>query len=198
MASPDLEALVSPKIRTAIQAAVEKIGNKEFLEITGIDQEQLDSIHAGREIYVNVGVVTLACQINKSHGDVDPSHSSVTECLKGTTIRIPKTAVEQKSFDPGKSRRIRPFPPRSSTRPNPFYERRSFRLLGFSANTLTFLLLGYLLGGIALSPLAGQPSCTGVTISPPGLSPCIGSIIGIVAGAIGGLGYTYYYFVKKM
>ncbi len=198
MASPDLEALVSPKIRTAIQAAIEKIGAKEFLEITGVDQVQLDSIQAGRETYVSVGVVTLACQINKSHGDPDPSHSSVTECLKGTAIRMPKTAVEQKSFDPGKSRKVRPFPPRSSTRPNPFYERKSFRLLGFGANTLTFLILGYLLGGIALPPLAGQSSCTGVTLSPPGLSPCVGSIVGMVVGAIGGLGYTYYYFVKKM
>ncbi len=78
------------------------------------------------------------------------------------------------------------------------YEKSTVRLVGFSANTIAFLILGYFLGGIALSPLIGQPSCIGVSISPPALVPCSGSIIGLVVSAIGGIGYTYYYFVKKL
>jgi hypothetical protein len=197
MADPDLEALVSPKIRAAIQAAIDKIGVKDFLEITGIDREELESILGKGETYVGVGLVTLACNINKSHGDMDPSHSSITECLKGTAIRMNHPNIPGKATKSTAPRPVRPFT-KNPTRQGNFYERRSFRLLGFSANTFTFLVLGYFLGGIGLSPLAGQPSCTGVTISPPGISPCIGSIIGIVVGAIAGLGYTYYYFVKKM
>lgn len=76
--------------------------------------------------------------------------------------------------------------------------KKTLGLLGFSANTIMFLVLGYFLGGFALSPLFGQKSCTGVSASPPSLNPCAGSIVGIILGAIGGLGYTYYYFVKKV
>jgi len=80
---------------------------------------------------------------------------------------------------------------------SPVYAKKTLGLLGFSANTIVFLVLGYFLGGLALSPLLGQQSCTGVTSTPPSLNPCAGSIVGIILGAIGGLGYTYYYFVKK-
>jgi hypothetical protein len=72
------------------------------------------------------------------------------------------------------------------------------RLLGFAANTISFFILGYFFGGVALSPLIGQASCIGVSTSPPSLAPCEGSFVGLVISAIGGLGYTYYYFVKKL
>lgn len=197
MASPDLEALVSPKIKSAIQAAIGKVGVKDFLEIAQISNEELQTILRDNDTYVNVGLVTIACQINKSHGDPDPTHSSVTECLKGTTIRLPRATVPQ--LNPQSSPRKRLVrSSRTSPGTGPYLDRRSYRLLGFSANTFAFFVLGYFLGGIALSPIIGQPSCIGVSISPPGLSPCAGSFIGIVASAIGGLAYTYYYFVKKM
>src|SRR6266699_3615371 len=77
---PDLEAKVTPKIAEAFKAAVEKVGPREFLATANGDDE-----------YVSVGLVTLACQINESHNDPNPNHSSVTECLKGSTIRIPST-----------------------------------------------------------------------------------------------------------
>lgn len=197
MADPDLEALVSPKIRAAVQSAIDKIGVKDFLEITEIDEEQLESILGTRETYVGIGFLTLACNINKSHGDMDVSHSSITECLKGTAIRMNQISPSRKSPNSTTRRPVRLLT-KDRGRGDTFYERRSFRLLGFSANTFAFLILGYFLGGIGLSPLVGQLSCTGVTISPPGISPCVGSIVGLLVGAIAGLGYTYYYFVKKM
>lgn len=197
MASPDLEALVSPKIKAAIEAAIEKIGVKDFLEIAQINNEELQVILRDNDIYVNVGLVTITCQINKSHGDPDPTHSSVTECLKGTTIRMPQAAVPEVRPQPsGRKRLVNSS--RTSLGTGPYLDRKSYRLLGFSANTFAFLVLGYFLGGIVVSPILGQPSCTGVRISPPGLSPCVGSIVGIIVSAIGGLAYTYYYFVKKI
>jgi len=124
----------------------------------------------------------------------------VTECLKGSTIRIPSTGqpasprIVAKSISRSQFRNLKG----GTTSPGPLYEKKTFRLLGFSANTIAFLILGYFLGGIALSPLLGQPLCTGVSISPAALVPCEGSIIGLVVSAIGGIGYTYYYFVKKL
>ncbi|HZY95218.1 MAG TPA: hypothetical protein VFE98_10255 [Candidatus Bathyarchaeia archaeon] len=197
MASPDLEALVSPKIKAAIEAAIEKVGVKDFLEIAQISNEEFQTILKDNDTYVNVGLVTITCQINKSHGDSDPTHSTVTECLKGTTIRMPRATVpEVVSPSSPRTRIVRSS--RTSSGTGPYVDRRSYRLLGFSANTFAFLVLGYFLGGIVLSPIIGQPSCTGLSISPPGLSPCVGSVIGIVVSAIGGLAYTYYYFVRKM
>jgi hypothetical protein len=196
VSKPDLEALVTPRIVDAFQAAIDKVGRREFETITELDDRQLASILAVGDQYVPVALVTLACQINKSHDDPNPAHTSVTECLKGTTIRMP---TSQEPAQPQVA------PARGGKRiPNLYAQSRvsstqggkSFRLLGFSVNTITFLILGYFLGGVLLSPLLGQPSCTG--ISPLGLSPCSGSIVGIILGAIGGLGYTYYYFVKKV
>ena len=197
MASPDLEALVSPKIKAAIEAAIEKIGVKDFLEIAQINNEELQVILRDNDIYVNIDLVTITCQINKSHGDPDPTHSSVTECLKGTTIRMPQvTTPEVRTQSTGRKQLIKSS--RTSSGAGPYLDRKSYRLLGFSANTFAFLVLGYFLGGIVVSPILGQPSCTGVNISPPGLSPCVGSIVGIIVSAIGGLAYTYYYFVKRV
>jgi len=198
VSKPDLEALVTAKIAEAFQAAIEKIGRDEFEKITGMDDQSLASVLDEQDQYVPVAVVTLACQINRSHDDPNPAHSSVTECLKGTTIRMPPSPEQAQPLS-------------SSTKsgrkvPNLYHESRpsrrqgdkSFRLLGFSVNTVTFLILGYFLGGVLISPLLGQPSCTGIGTSPPALIPCTGSVLGIIFGAIGGLGYTYYYFVKKL
>jgi hypothetical protein len=165
-----------------------------------MDDQRLQTMLEGGDEYVAVGLVTLACRINKSHNDPDPNHSSVTECLKGSTIRIPSTGqavsarTVARSISRNEFRRLKD----EAKSPGPLYEKKTVRLLGFSANTIAFLILGYFLGGIGLSPLLGQPSCTGVSVSPPSLVPCSGSIIGLVVSAIGGLGYTYYYFVKKL
>ena len=200
MSNPDLEAKVTAKIAEAFQAAVEKVGRSEFMAMAEIDGPRLQtSLEDGNE-YVAVGLVTLACQINKSHGDPNPNHSSVTECLKGSTIRIPSTdqpaspKIVAKSISRSQFRNLKG----GAASSGPLYDKKTFRLLGFSANTVAFLILGYFLGGIALSPLLGQPLCIGVSISPAALVPCEGSIIGLVVSAIGGIGYTYYYFVKKL
>ncbi len=199
MASPDFEALVSPRIKGAIEAAIEKLGRKDFLEIAEISNQELLSLLTDNDAYVNVSLVTLACEINKNHGDTEPAHSSITECLKGTAIRIPQAPAAASSVSKS-SRRSLPIIRSSRTpiRGGPLYDRKSYKLLGFSANTLVFLILGYFFGGLVLSPILGQPTCTGVSVTPPGVSPCAGSVVGIIVSAIVGLAYTYYYFVKKM
>jgi hypothetical protein len=200
LSKPDLEAKVTPKIEEAFQAAVDKVGRKEFSALAELDDQGLQSILEGGDEYVSVGLVTLACQINKSHNDPNPNHSSVTECLKGSTIRIPSTGQPAsprtiaKSISRSQFERLKG----DAKTSGPLYDQKTTRLIGFGANTIVFLILGYFLGGIALSPLLGQPSCIGVSVSPPSLVPCSGSIIGLVVSAIGGIGYTYYYFVKKL
>jgi hypothetical protein len=195
---PDLEASITPRIAEAIKSAVEKIGQNEFLKLSEVSEESLEAILNREEGYVPVGLVTIACQINKSNNDPDLFHNSVTECLKGSTIRIPSTQSERpklpaKPIDRRKFQRMG-----SSAATGPLYDKKSMRLLGFGVNTISFLILGYFLGGIALSPLIGYPSCIGVGLSPPSLAPCAGSLVGLVISAIGGLAYTYYYFVKKL
>lgn len=200
MSKPDLEAQVTPKIRGAIQAALDRIGPKEFLTIAGIDDQHLSEILGEGDVFVSVALVTLACQINKGQDDPDPAHSSVSECLKGSIIRIPPVSSQSKSkitLQPKTSRSPQTVAGCGGSAAR-LYEKKSLRILSFSANTFAFLILGYFLGGIGISPLVGEPSCIGVIISPPSLSPCSGSIIGLVIGAIGGIGYTYYYFVKKL
>src|SRR6267143_6251035 len=200
LSKSDFEAKVTPKIAEAFQAAVDKIGRTEFLAMAEIDEQQLQNILNADGEFVSVGLVTLACKINKSHNDPNPNHSSITECLKGSTIRIPSTGqpasprIVAKSISRSQFRNLK----NGTASTGPLYEKKTFRLLGFSANTIAFLILGYFLGGVALSPLLGQPPCTGVSISPAALVPCEGSIIGLVVSAIGGIGYTYYYFVKKL
>ncbi len=198
MSKPDLEARVSPKIVEAFQAAIEKVGRNEFEKITELDDQQLSSILGDHDKFVPVSIVTLACGINKSHNDTNLSHSSVTECLKGTTIRMPTSQeqVQTQTYTISSRRRVPSF-----YRDSPITRTqggKSFRVLGFSVNTATFLLLGYFLGGVLVSPLLGQPSCIGISSNPVSLAPCAGSYAGIIIGAIGGLAYTYYYFVKKL
>ena len=200
MSKPDLEALVTSRIAEAVQAAVDKVGRNEFETIAGINDQDLAAILSVEAVYIGVAIVTIACQINKSHNDPDPTHSSVTECLKGTTIRVPpvggriRSPAVQQSIDRKRFQRLGS----GTSRTSPLYEKKTLRLLSFSANTAAFLILGYFLGGIAISPIIGEPSCIGVNASPLGLVPCGGSIIGLVVSAIGGIGYTYYYFVKKL
>lgn len=197
MSTPDLEVLINSRIAEAFQAAIDKVGRGEFEAMTGVDGDKLGSILSDQNQYVPVAMVTVACEINKSHGDPNLAHSSVTECLKGTTIRLPTSLKESQSPDLlVKSGRRVPDLYRETRAPRA-RGGKPFRLMGFSVNTITFLLLGYFLGGFLISPLLGQPSCTGVSTSPPSLIPCTGSVVGLIVGAIGGLGYTYYYFVKN-
>ena len=79
-----------------------------------------------------------------------------------------------------------------------FFDQKSVKILNFSANTASFLILGYFLGGIVLAPLFGLQQCVGIVSSSPWLAPCLGSGLGLVVGSIVGLVYTYYYFVKKL
>jgi hypothetical protein len=200
VSKPDLEALVTPRIAEAVQAALDKVGRSEFEAMMGIDDQRLASILSADENYVAVALVTLACQINKNHNDPNPAHSSVTECLKGSTIRIrpvqghTKPMPTQASTDRRRLQKL----DSSTSAAGPLLDAKSTRILGFMANIVSFLILGYFLGGIAISPLIGETSCIGVTASPLGLAPCGGSYVGIVVSAIGGIGYTFYYFVKKL
>jgi hypothetical protein len=200
VSKPDLEALVTPRIAEAVQAAIDKVGRNEFEAITGIDDRHLASILTVGEEYVAVSIVTLACQINKSHDDPTLAHSSVTECLKGSTIRMPPVAGQVTASVAPASRGRRSLQKLNSgtTAAGPLYDAKTSRILGFVANIVAFLILGYFLGGIAVSPLIGESSCIGVSVSPPALVPCGGSLIGLVVSAIGGIGYTFYYFVKKL
>ena len=199
MSKPDLEALVTPKISEAILAAVKQVGEKEFVAIAEIDGQTFREIMENQSQFVSVALITLACQINRSHGDPNIAHSSVTECLKGSTIRMQQPPPQTvKRVDPSATRRSPRRLPTSNRSYGSFYGKRSVRVLTFTANIVAFIILGYFLGGIGLSPLIGQASCTGVSFSPTQLVPCTGSLIGIVLGVVGGLGYTYYYFVKRL
>ena len=200
MSTPDLEALVTPKIAEAIQAAVNNVGRNEFESLAGIDDPDLSSILSDPDRYVAVGLVTIACQINKSHNDPNLAHTSVTECLKGSTIRIPPVRGQPtvRPVERGPGRRRLTKTGASTAQTGQLYDRKTIRILGFTANLIGFLLLGYFLGGIAISPLIGEASCVGVSTSPFVVTPCGGSFVGLVVGVIGGLAYTFYYFARKV
>ena len=200
MDGPDLEAQVTPRIKETLTTAIQQVGRQEFAKISGTDVAFLDQILARNDDYVSVAIITLACQINKSNNDKEISHTSISECLKGAILRLPsqasKTAKPAPEQSSPRSRRAQFLGPQKQT--GRLYDPSTVRILGFGANLFTFLILGYFLGGIVLGPLLGLGSCIGVTATSPWLTPCSGSGVGLVLGSLIGLGYTYYYFVKKI
>ena len=201
MSSPDLEAQATPRIKDALNAAIQRIGKEEFAKISGIESSTIDRILQGEEEYVPVAILTLACQVNRSHGDPELARSSISECLKGAILRLPQQRDHEETTAPAesstqRSRRAQFFKGRN--RAGRIYDPTALRIIGFSVNLFTFLVLGYFLGGIVLGPLFGFASCVGVKAASPWIAPCAGSGIGLVLGSVIGLAYTYYYFVRKL
>ena len=197
MTDSEIEVQVTPKISDAVRAAIDKIGRKDFASISGMEPDRLDQLLSSEDAYVKVTLVSVACQINKSHSDPDTSHSSISECLKGAIYKIPqREAVPTKQAPPPKQIDMEELRTRRSN--VTFFDQKSVKILNFSANTASFLILGYFLGGTVLAPLFGLPQCVGIVSSSPWLAPCLGSGLGLVVGSIVGLVYTYYYFVKKL
>ncbi|HEV2120192.1 MAG TPA: hypothetical protein VGS11_08850 [Candidatus Bathyarchaeia archaeon] len=201
MSSPDLEAQATPRIKDALNAAIRYTGKEEFAKTSGTDPYELDRILQGDTEFVPLATITQACQINRSHNDPNSAHSSISECLKGSILRLPQksngaeTATPVESSTP-RNRRAQFL--KGQGRNERIYDAVALRIAGFSVNLFTFLVLGYFLGGIILGPLFGLGSCVGVLATPPWIAPCAGSGIGLVVGSIVGLAYTYYYFVKKL
>ncbi len=201
MSSPDLEAQATPRIKGALNAAIQRTGKEEFAKLSGIEASVLDRILQGEGEYVSVAIITLACQVNRSHNDSELAHSSISECLKGSILRLPQPRNDATTTKPDesstrRSRRVRFF--KDQKRAGRIYDPTALRITGFSVNLFTFLVLGYFLGGIVLGPLFGFSSCVGVVSASPWIAPCAGSGIGLVLGSVIGLAYTYYYFVKKL
>ena len=199
MSSPDLEAQATPRIEDALNAAIQRTGNEEFAKLSGIESSALDRILQREREYVPVTIITLACQINRSNNDPELAHSSISECLKGAILRLPQQAapLQVHGDEPSARRRRRGEFFKARKRYPGMYEPSSLRVIGYTANIFVFFVLGYFLGGVALGPLVGFPPCLGVTGAPPWVTPCTGSILGLIVGAVFWLGYTYYYFVKK-
>ena len=201
MSSPDLEAQATPRIKGALNAAIQRTGKEEFAKLSGIEASVLDRILQGEGEYVSVAIITLACQVNRSHNDSELAHSSISECLKGSILRLPQPKNDATTTKPDesstrRSRRVRFF--KDQKRAGRIYDPTALRITGFSVNLFTFLVLGYFLGGIVLGPLFGFSSCVGVVSASPWIAPCAGSGIGLVLGSVIGLAYTYYYFVRKL
>jgi hypothetical protein len=199
--SPDLEAQATPRIKDALNAAIRRTGKEEFAKISGTETSTLDRILQNEGEFVPIAIVTLACQVNRSYGDPELARSSISECLKGAILRLPQQRDHEETTAPAesstqRSRRTQFFKGRS--RAGRMYDPTALRIIGFSVNLFTFLVLGYFLGGIVLGPLFGFGSCVGVVTASPWIAPCAGSGIGLVFGSVIGLGYTYYYFVKKL
>lgn len=197
MADSELEVQVTLRIKDTIRAAIEKVGTKNFSEISGLDEADLRNITEADEAYVKVMIVSVACQINKSHGDPDSARSSISECLKGAIYRIPGY-TPQPVTEPPPSRSVNMEDLRPRRTSTTLFDQKSVKLLNFSANTAGFLILGYFLGGMFLGPLFGLSQCVGLASSAPWIAPCLGSGLGLAAGSFVGLSYTYYYFVRKM
>ncbi len=197
MSEPDLEALVTPRIKEAVRAAIEKVGEKDFQSLAGLSPEQIRRTLESDSEYLRVKQVSLACKINKTHGDPNPNHSSITECLKGSVMKLPQSQTRHASHEKTQTPvQVETLSPRRA--PGPLYDQKTVKILNFSANTISLLILGYFLGGIALAPLFRLQPCVGVTFSPVTLSPCLGSVLGLFLGSMVGLAYTYYYFVRKL
>ncbi len=201
MSNPDLEAQANPRIKDAIDVAIQRTGKEEFAKISGIETSVLDRILQSDGQFVSVAIITLACQVNRSHNDPDPTRSSISECLKGAILRLPEqgnnaeTAALAESSTP-RSRRAQFFKVQKCA--GRIYDPTALRVIEFMGSLFAFLVLGYFLGGIALGPLFGFGSCVGIIAAPPWIAPCAGSGIGLVFGSVTGLAYTYYYFVKKI
>ena len=200
MSSPDLEAQATPRIKDALNAAIRRTGNEEFAKISGTETSTLDRILQSEGEFVAIAIITLACQVNRSYGDPELARSSISECLKGAILRLPQQGNDEETTTPAdsstqRSRRAQFF--KVGNRAG-LYDPTALRIIGFSVNLFTFLVLGYFLGGIVLGPLFGFGSCVGVVATSPWIAPCAGSGIGLVFGSVIGLGYTYYYFVKKL
>jgi hypothetical protein len=198
---PDLEAQVTPRIKDTLTAAIQRTGREEFTKFSGTDFSFLDRILNGKEEYVSIAVITLACQINKSSNDAEIARTSISECLKGAILRLPSQENKAATPQPDtpstpRSRRAQFLNPQKQS--GRLYDPSTVRILGFGVNLFTFLVLGYFLGGLVLGPLFGFGSCIGVATSSPWLTPCSGSGIGLVLGSVIGLAYTYYYFVKRV
>jgi len=200
VSSPDLEAQATPRIKDALNAAIRRTGNEEFAKISGTETSTLDRILQSEGEFVAIAIITLACQVNRSYGDPELARSSISECLKGAILRLPQQGNDEETTTPAdsstqRSRRAQFF--KVGNRAG-LYDPTALRIIGFSVNLFTFLVLGYFLGGIVLGPLFGFGSCVGVVATSPWIAPCAGSGIGLVFGSVIGLGYTYYYFVKKL
>jgi len=197
----DLEAQATPRIKDALNAAVQRTGKEEFAKISGTETSTLDRILQSEGEFVSVAIITLACQVNRSHSDPNPARSSISECLKGAILRLPQqgnnaetNALTESSTQ--RSRRAQFFKVQKSA--GRIYDPTALRVMEFMGSLFTFLVLGYFLGGIVLGPLFGFGSCVGVVAASPWIAPCAGSGIGLVFGSVAGLAYTYYYFVKKI
>jgi len=199
VSNPDLEAQATPRIKDALNAAIKQTGKEEFAKISGIETSILDRILQSEEEFVSVAIITLACQVNRSHNDPDLAHSSISECLKGAILRFPQKTMhhEFKEEDASARRRHRSEFFKARKGYPRVYNPSSLRVVGYTANIFVFFVLGYFLGGVALGPLLGFSSCLGVVGTSPWVTPCTGSILGLILGAVLWLGYTYYYFVKK-
>jgi hypothetical protein len=201
VSSPDLEAQATPRIKNALNAAIQRTGKEEFAKLSGTETAVLERILQSEGEFVPVAIITLACQINRSHNDPDPAQSSISECLRGSILRLPQKSNRLDtvaSVEPLTQRRRRAQFFKAQKRSGGIYDPAALRILGFSVNLLTFLVLGYFLGGIVLGPLFGFGSCLGVMSTSPWITPCAGSGVGLVVGSVIGLAYTYYYFVKKL
>ncbi len=201
VSSPDLEAQATPRIKDALNAAIQRTGKEEFAKISGIRPSVLDRILQSEGEFVSVAIITLACQINRSYSDPDLARSSISECLKGAILRLPQQGNKAKTTPAAessthRSRRSHFF--KAQKQAGRIYDPTALRIMEFMGSFFTFLVLGYFLGGIALGPLFGFRSCVGVIASSPWINPCAGSGIGLVFGSVIGLAYTYYYFVKKI
>ena len=201
MSSPDLEAQATPRIKDALNAAIRRTGKEEFAKVSGTETSVLDRILQSEGEFVPVAIITLACQINRSYNDPELARSSISECLKGAIWRLPqqRNDAETTAADESSTRRNR----RSQffkvqRRAGRIYDPTALRIMEFMGSLFTFLVAGYFLGGIVLGPLFGSGSCVGVVAASPWIAPCAGSGIGLVLGSVIGLGYTYYYFVKKL